>query len=329
MATTAKTQSNNVGLAAVGAVGNAYNARQSTRDAQKMNQIRLDQVRQNIAFNEAERARQAEIRAVERSRQQDEIRRQQEELDRQYESRLQQSALAAQEVERQQIMARASGGAFADSMGRFQAPAEAAVGDASSQIAQLYESYLSRPTATQAVAPAATGPAAEREASMREQATADVRGEGNRLAAVQGFGQYMSDNSRAMTANEQLAALINSFSRGSAAASGVEIGAEQNAERTSRSIAQSIAQRAPDTFVPGNFIRQRLVEPTPSPLADMFVGLSSLYANRAQQPQVPETDYGLLPPGYQAPGGYGVRMPRAGGDYGVQLPTDLGIGRTR
>lgn len=261
-------------LAAISAVGGAINAGQNTRDAQKMNQLQLEQLRQNVAFNEEVRRNQA--------------------------------ALAAQEVERQQMMARASGQAFQGSVDRFRAPAEAAVGDATSQIARLYQEYLSRPSQVQAVMPAATGPAAEREASMRQQASADVRGEGDRLAAVQGFGKYMDDNSRAMAANEQLAALINNFSRGSAGASSAEIGAAG-----------------------GNFIRERLIAPPKSTLGDMFVGFASMYANRDQQPQSPEIDYSLLPPGAQAPGGYGARMPRAGGDYGVRLPTDLGIGGTR
>jgi hypothetical protein len=266
-------------LNAIGAVGNAYNAGQATRDAQKMNLLQLEQLRQNVAFNEEVRRRQA--------------------------------AMAAQEVERQQIMARASGDAFQGSVDRFRAPAEAGVGDATSQIARLYQDYMSRPSPVQAVMPAASGPAAEREASMRQKASADVRGEGERLAAVQGFGQYMNDNSRAMATNEQLAALINNFSRGSAGASAAEVGAEG-----------------------GNFIRERLVAPQKSSLGDMFVGFASMYANnRAQNPEqqygLQPQDYSLLPPGAQAPGGYGARMPRAGGDYGVQLPTDLGIGRTR
>lgn len=279
MATAPKSGDSTAALATIGALGNAYNARESTRNAQRMNQLRLEQLRQNIAFEEESRRRQA--------------------------------AIAAQEIERQQMMARASGDAFANSLGRFQAPAEAAIGDASSQIAQLYESYLSRPTTAQAVAPAATGPAADREASMRTQASEGVRSEGNRLAAVQGFGQYMNDNSRAMTANEQLAALINNFARGSAAASAAEVGAER-----------------------GNFIKQRLIEPQSSGLGDMFVGLASTLAQMPQQPDQPQYgvqpgDYELMQPGMQAPGGYGARMPRAGGDYGVRLPTDLGIGRTR
>ena len=318
MATAPKPGVDNGTLAVIGAIGNTYNAREATRNAQKMNQLRLDQVRQNIAFDEAERARQAEVLAAERARFR--------------EARERQTALSGQEVERQQMMARASGGAFANSMGRFQAPAEAAVGDASSQIAQLYESYLNRPSAAPMVAPAATGPAAEREASMREQASADVRSEGNRLAAVQGFGQYMNENNRAMTANEQLAALINNFSRGSAAASAAEIGAARAGES------------GPNMFVPGNFIRQRLIEPQSNGLGDMFVGLASTFANMPQRPDQPQYGvdpgaYDLMQPGMRAPGGYGiqpgntggygVRMPNPGGDYGVQLPTDLGIGRTR
>lgn len=266
-------------MAAIGAVGNAYNAGQATRNAQKMNLLQLEQLRQNVAFNEEVRRRQAE--------------------------------LAAQEVERQQIMARASGDAFQGSLDRFRSAAEAGVGDATSQIARLYQEYMSRPAPVQAALPQVAGPAADREASMRQQASADVRGEGERLAAVQGFGKYMDDNSRAMAKNEQLAALINNFSRGSAGASAAEVGAES-----------------------GNFIRQRLIEPQKSVLGDMFVGLASLYANsRPEQSQqqygVQPGDYELLQPGMQAPGGYGARMPRAGGDYGVRLPADLGIGGTR
>lgn len=277
--TAAKPGADSGTLAAISAVGNAYNAGQATRNEQKMNLLQLEQLRQNVAFNEEVRRRQA--------------------------------ALAAQEVERQQIMARASGDAFQGSLDRFRSAAEAGVGDATSQIARLYQEYMSRPAPVQAALPQVAGPAADREASMRQQASADVRGEGERLAAVQGFGKYMDDNSRAMAKNEQLAALINNFSRGSAGASAAEVGAES-----------------------GNFIRQRLIEPQKSSLGDMFVGFASMYADsqaqKAGQPYgLQPQDYSLLQPGAQTPGGYGARMPRAGGDFGVKLPTDLGIGGTR
>jgi hypothetical protein len=269
---------NMVDLMAIGSIGNAFNAYENRKGAASMGRLRHEYLLQDIALQQQIRREQAE--------------------------------LVAQETERQQIMAQAQGQAFQGSLDRYRAPAEMAVGDASSQIAQLYQDYMSRPARVQAMLPAATGPAAERETAMREKATADVRGEGERLAAVQGFSQFANDNSRAMASNEQLAALINNFSRGSAGASGAEV-----------------ASRA------GQFIRPEIVPPAKSPLADMFVGLGSLYVHGRQGPQpqygLQPGDYELMQPGMQAPGGYGARMPNTGGDYGVRLPADLGIGGTR
>jgi hypothetical protein len=266
-------------MMAIGSVGNAINARENTKSAQKMNQLRLDQLRQKIAFDEATRRRQME--------------------------------LMAQETERQQMMARAGGDTFADSLGLFQAPAEAGIGDASSQIAELYRQYMSRP-APAMVAPAATGPAAQQEAAMRAEATADVEGQRDRLAAVQGFDQYMDNNSRSMGQNETLAALINNFSRGSAGVSNAAVQAEA-----------------------GQFVPLRAVEPNKSSLGDMFTGLATIgYLGYADQQRQPANPYGIQPGDYQLNPtgnnfGQGVRPPAAGGDYGIKLPSDLGIGSRR
>jgi hypothetical protein len=266
-------------MMAIGSVGNAINAGENTRSANKMNQLRLDQLRQKIAFDEATRRRQME--------------------------------LMAQETERQQMMARASGDAFAGSLGLFQAPAEANIGDASSQIAELYRQYMSRP-APDAVAPAATGPAAQQEAAMRAEAGADVEGQRERLAAVQGFDQYMAGNSRSMGQNETLAALINNFSRGSVGASNAAVQAEA-----------------------GQFVPLRAVEPNKSSLGDMFTGLATIgYLDYANQQSQPGNPYGVQPGDYQLNPtgnnfGQGIRPPAAGGDYGVKLPRDLGIGSRR
>jgi hypothetical protein len=259
--------------AGIGAAGNAINAYMDRRGSESMNRLRLEQTRQQLEFEEGVRRRQA--------------------------------AIAAQEAQRQQVYAQANAGLFDNSLGLFQRPAEAAVGDASSQIAQLYRDYLSRPSAVADVAPEATGVTAEREANMRTQASADVDGEAGRLAAVQGFGQYMADNSRTMANNESLANMFNNFARGSAGVSQARMSAEGGRR----------------------FIQSPLIEREKSPLGDMFVGLATAYGNRPQT--APETQYPLLPEGYQAPGGYGVRMPRAGGDYGVRVPADLGIGGSR
>jgi len=244
-----------------------------------MNQLRLDQLRQKIAFDEATRRRQME--------------------------------LMAQETERQQMMARAGGDAFAGSLGLFQAPAEANIGDASSQIAELYRQYMSRP-APDAVAPAATGPAAQQEAAMRAEAGADVEGQRERLAAVQGFDQYMAGNSRSMGQNETLAALINNFSRGSVGASNAAVQAEA-----------------------GQFVPLRAVEPNKSSLGDMFTGLATIgYLGYADQQRQPTNPYGAQPGDYQLNPtgnnfGQGIRPPALGGDYGIKLPSDLGIGSRR
>jgi hypothetical protein len=127
------------------------------------------------------------------------------------------------------------------------------------------------------------------------------------LAAVQGFDKYMDTNSRAMGNNETLAALINNFSRGSAGVSGAEVGAQA-----------------------GQFVPLRAVAPNKSSLGDMFSGLATIgylgYADQQQQPGSPY-DYQLTPTGNNF--GQGIRPPAAGGDYGVKLPRDLGIGSRR
>jgi hypothetical protein len=266
-------------MMAIGAVGNAFNARENTRSASKMNQLRLEQLRQQIAFEEATRQRQM--------------------------------ALVEQERARQQGFAQQAGGLFSDSLGFFQAPAEAAVGDASSQIAELYRQYMSRP-APAMVAPEASGPTAEREAAMRSEASADVDGQRERLAAVQGFDKYMDTNSRAMGNNETLAALINNFSRGSAGVSNAEVQAQA-----------------------GQFVPLRAVEPNKSSLGDMFTGLATIgYLGYADQQRQPTNRFGAQPGDYQLTPtgnnfGQGVRPPAPGGDYGIKLPSDLGIGSRR
>jgi hypothetical protein len=266
-------------MMAIGSVGNAINARENTKSAEKMNQFRLDQLRQKIAFDEAIRRRQME--------------------------------LVAQERARQQGFAQQAGGLFSNSLGFFQAPAEAAVGDASSQIAELYREYMNRP-APAMVAPEASGPTAEREAAIRAEASADVDGQRERLAAMQGFDQYMAGNSRSMGQNETLAALINNFSRGSIGASNAAIQAEA-----------------------GQFVPLRAVEPNKSSLGDMFSGLATLgYMGYADQQQQPGNPYGVQPGDYQLNPtgnnfGQGVRPPAPGGDYGIKLPSDLGIGSRR
>ena len=262
---------------AIGSIGNAINAYDNRRAVQRAGRQQLDQSRQAIAFQEAIRQRQQE--------------------------------LAQQEMARQQIMARVGGDAFASSLGQFQGDFNQRIGDASSQIADFYREFLQRKTeqaqAAAAIMPAATGPTASRQAASVAEASADVMGDAGRMADVQGFGEAMRQASEVMGGNEQLAALINNFARGSAGAGQAEIDAQS-----------------------GRFFT-RDIQPQPNGmLGDLFVGLAGLGNQFMQnrQPVVPPSGLGLKAP--TAPnlmdmnGGQGLRM---GGGTGLVTRSNLGI----
>jgi hypothetical protein len=249
---------------AVGAIGGAINSIMDAKGARSMGRQAVAQTREQIAFEEAIRQRQAE--------------------------------LLAQEQARQQIYARGAGDAFGDSLGGFQG-FEQQVGDASSQIADLYRQFLNQKTAQQqmiqAIAPMVSGPAADREASERSKASEEVSGDAGRLAEVLGFAEAMQGAGRNMQGNEQLAAILNNFARGSANAGQAEIDSQA-----------------------GRFQSRDIMRPAPSMLGDMFVGLAGLYGNRNP------VDYSLVPEGN---GGQGLRPPVSpsldymGGGQGVRM----------
>lgn len=250
--------------AAVGAIGTALNAYMDRKGQEKMLRQQLEQSRQEIAYQERVRAEQA--------------------------------ALRTEEVQRQQIMARAGGDAFASSLGQFQGNVEGQVGDKTAEISALFRDYMSRARQGALVLPEATGPTADREASMRQQASADVNADTDRLSAVQAFGDVMADKGRVMNQNDQLSSLIRNFATGSQGASNAEVGARA-----------------------GKFVEQKIVEPNPSMLGDLFV-VGSLAANKFMQPQ-----------GSTAvdPFNTGLRQGAVTGGLNIATPTGLGIGNRK
>jgi hypothetical protein len=219
-----------------------------------------------------------------------------------------QAELAAQERARQQIMARSSGDAFADSVGQFQGDFNQRIGNASSQIADFYRQFLNNKTQqqqiAQAIAPAATGPAADREMAARTEASQGVMGDAGRMANVQGFGEAMRQVSEVMGGNEQLAALINNFARGSAGAGQAEIESQA-----------------------GRFMTRDIKPQADGLLGDLFVGFGDLTGQYMKNRPAPSTvNYSLATgtggPGLR-PGGGEVLRPSSG--TGLVSRSNLGI----
>lgn len=228
------------GGAAIGAVGNAINAIMDGRAARDMYANQTQQIREQVAFDRKVMEEQA--------------------------------ALRAQEVQRQQLFARAAGDAFMRSLGGYK-DAEAGIGRAGNSIADTFRSVLTRP-APASSAPAAIGPTADRIASATEKAGGDVMGEAGKLAAVQGLAKAFSENDMAVGRERQLASLLNNFAGGSAGAAQSEIDSRA-----------------------GRFFKQKMVKPAPSMLGDFFVGLSNLGVKYANQPSAAANPYALsLPP---------------------------------
>jgi hypothetical protein len=183
---------------AVGAIGGALNSIADRKASESAGRQALAQTREQIAFEQAIRQRQAE--------------------------------LLAQEQGRQQIYARGAGDAFAGSLGEFQGNFEQKIGDASSQIASYYKEFLNNKTAAYnaalASAPAATGATANRMAATDAQVGAESNLKADQAAAVQGFGRAMGDAGDVMGQNESLASLLQNLAGGSAKAAQGEIGAQ-------------------------------------------------------------------------------------------------------
>ena len=265
---------------AVGAIGNAMNAYANNRAVGKAVRQSMEQLNQSIARQDENRARDLQAAAADQARQ----------IAQAEAVRARQLQMAQQEQARQQIMARASGDAFADSLGQFQGDFNQRIGDASSQIADFYREFLQRKTAQEqvaaSIAPQATGPTADRQASAMSEAGAEVMGDAGRMANAQGFSEAMRGVSEALGGNEQLAALINNFARGSAGAGQAEIDAQ------AENFIASNPVRGPE------FVSRDIQVRPNTMLADMFVGLAGIGSQYMQnrpgpnQPTVGVSDHG-------------------------------------
>lgn len=258
MATAPSTGMSAGAAAGIGAIGNAINAYQDRKGQQAMQGMQTQQLKDQIAFQRKVMEQQAVLRQ--------------------------------EEVARQQMMAQAAGQAFADSKGLFQ-NVEGDIGSKANNISDVFRAALARQT-PQSTAPMGTGPTSGYEAAMRAEQSADVGREANRLAAVQAFGQTMTDKNYAMNENDQFASLLRNFGAGSQQASQAEIQARA-----------------------GQLYQPRITAPAPSDMGDLFVGLASAYANR--QPAGP-SPYALNAPagsqqGFRATGSQGIRTDRPAG----------------
>jgi hypothetical protein len=247
--------------AGIGAIGNAINAYQDRKGQQAMLAQQTQQLKDQIAFQR---------KAME-----------------------QQAILRQEEVARQQMLAQAAGGAFADSRGLFQ-NVEGDIGTKANNISDVFRAVLAR-QAPQSTAPMGTGPTSGYEAAMRAERGAEVGQDANRLAAVQAFGQVMNDKGYAMSENDQLAALLRNFGAGSQQASQAEIQARA-----------------------GQLYQPQIVRPAPSVVGDLFVGLANAGAQYANRPPAAPSPYALSLPsggetGFKATGGLGIRTDRPAG----------------
>jgi hypothetical protein len=221
-----------------------------------------------------------------------------------------QRGLLGDELGRQQVYARGAGDAFGNSLGQFSG-FEGRIGDASSQIADIYKQFLAQKTAQQlqaeSILPPTSGPTANREAAMREQATADSMRDADNQANVEGFGRAMGDASRVMAGNESLASLFGNLAQGSARVADQRIRAEE-----------------------GQFMGQPAYGSGTADLGDLIMGAAKLgmgaYKKFGNQPAATPFGGVQLPSAPNLPsmgGGQGLQA-NAGG-FGVRLPRGLGI----
>lgn len=176
-------------LYALGAIGNALNAYESSRASMDMWARQTDQIRQRVAFEKQTLAKQIEIRN--------------------------------QEIARQQLYARA----VADSVNASKAQygnVEGDIANKSAAIADVFKQALAHQSGSVAV-PKATGAVADREASASAAASGDAIRNADNLAKTQALGQVFIDKNQAQIRNKQVAGMLGNFAQGSANVANQEI----------------------------------------------------------------------------------------------------------
>lgn len=256
------------GLAAIGAIGSAINAIGDGNAQRQLYAMQTTQLREQIAY-------QRKIME-------------------------EQVALREQERVRQQMMARAAGDAFANSLGQYQG-FEGKIGASGNQIADTFRQILGRGTPD--IGPQAEGPTADRIASATQFANDNSSSDANALGQVQGLAKAFSDSGTAVGRNNQFASLMNNFAGGSQQASQAEIEA-----------------RAGQLFQP------RLLQPQPSMMGDLFVGLANAGVAYGNRPPPAPSMYDLAQPGDTFPR-VGLQMP-TGPSTGLRIDRPAGLGIT-
>jgi hypothetical protein len=328
--------------AAIGALGNAINARSDRKAVERASQFQTEQVRRAIASadqNRAERinwdsASLAEQIARERQNleatkadqdanlarvmasMQENIAAKQAASDRAF-------GAAGQERGRQQDFGRAQGDAFASSLGEFGPSFSQDMGAKQDSLAAVFADALARQgPATNA--PAASAPTASFEADARAQASSMVGSQADKLAALQAFGGTMFDKSMNMGRNQQLDAIIQNFARGSQSALGPEVDAASMYFQSNPILTRTPTAALPSRgqFIGERFTEQQFVKPAPSMLGDLFVGLANAGLQYANRPPAAPSPYALsLPSGG---GQTGLRV--GGGGVGIRTDRPSGLG---
>lgn len=169
------------GLYAIGAIGNALNAYESSQASMDMWTRQTEQIRQRVAFEKQTLAKQI--------------------------------ALRDQEIARQQQFARAIADSVNASKSQY-ANVEGDIGAKAATITDVFKAALAHPSGSVAV-PKATGVVADREASAGAAAAGDVARNAENLAKTQALGQVFIDKNQAQIRNKQVAGMLGSFAQGS------------------------------------------------------------------------------------------------------------------
>lgn len=176
-------------LYAIGAIGNALSAWESSKASMDMWARQTEQIRQRVAFEKATLAKQIAIRD--------------------------------QEIARQQQYARAIADTVNASKGQY-SNVEGDIGNKAAAISGVFKDALAHKSGSVAV-PQATGLVADREASASAAASGDATRNADNLAKVQALGQVFIDKNQAQIRNKQVAGMLGNFAQGSGNVSQQEI----------------------------------------------------------------------------------------------------------
>jgi hypothetical protein len=253
---------NNMGtMYAIGGVGQAISAGAQANANAAMRSLQTDQLKQRIAFERVTLEKQI--------------------------------ALRDQEIQRQQMYAKAVADAVDASKGQY-SDVNTDIGNKQSSIADAFQTALDHQPTNSIVPQAMAGAVADKEAAMRALASGDASRNANNLANVQSLGEVFTDKGRALNRNNQVSNMLRNFAQGSGQATNAQIGAAE-----------------------GKFMERPQVQMQPSSIGDLFVagsmaGMGMLNQNKANQ-QTSTIPGGLAPD-------YSLSFPSSGSGLGLRMP---------